>query len=66
LESVGCALIDCQVSSPHLESLGATTLPRERFLGFLNALCTERGSPASWNEPFARYRDAAPPRSRAR
>jgi leucyl/phenylalanyl-tRNA--protein transferase len=66
LESVGCALIDCQVSSPHLESLGATTLPRERFLSVLDALCTDRGSPASWNEPFARHCDAAPPRGGAR
>jgi leucyl/phenylalanyl-tRNA---protein transferase len=28
----GIALIDCQLPTPHLASLGAVTLPRERFL----------------------------------
>ena len=30
-------LIDCQVHNPHLESMGAVTIPRERFLSELNA-----------------------------
>ncbi len=32
LQQHGCPLIDCQVYTPHLESLGATLIPRTRFL----------------------------------
>ena len=38
----GIELIDCQVESPHLLTLGATTLPRTDFAGDLRALCSER------------------------
>lgn len=31
-------LIDCQMATPHLRSLGARTLPRAEFVGLLNAL----------------------------
>lgn len=36
LVRVGVVLIDCQVHTPHLESLGATRIPRKRFLELLN------------------------------
>ncbi|HSC70687.1 MAG TPA: leucyl/phenylalanyl-tRNA--protein transferase [Candidatus Methylomirabilis sp.] len=32
-------LIDCQVPSPHLESLGAVTIPRQRFIDMLKDWC---------------------------
>ncbi len=32
----GITLIDCQVYTPHLESLGATMITRQRFLDLLN------------------------------
>lgn len=32
LQAKGFGLIDCQVHTPHLESLGAKEIPRERFL----------------------------------
>ncbi|MBV1914847.1 MAG: leucyl/phenylalanyl-tRNA--protein transferase [Pseudomonadales bacterium] len=32
LKSWGYSLIDCQVSNPHLSSLGAVELPREQFI----------------------------------
>jgi leucyl/phenylalanyl-tRNA--protein transferase len=32
LEEQGCQLIDCQIYTAHLESLGAELIPRERFL----------------------------------
>ncbi len=35
LRAWGFTLIDCQVGSPHLQSLGATEVSRERFLGLL-------------------------------
>lgn len=35
LVSVGVGLIDCQVPNPHLESLGARLIPREKFENYL-------------------------------
>ncbi len=37
LERKNYKLIDCQVYTPHLESLGAEEMPREEFLCILNA-----------------------------
>ncbi|MCW3123348.1 MAG: leucyl/phenylalanyl-tRNA--protein transferase, partial [Flavipsychrobacter sp.] len=36
LKSQGVRLIDCQVHTPHLESLGAEMIPREDFIKLLN------------------------------
>jgi leucyl/phenylalanyl-tRNA---protein transferase len=38
LQSEGVELIDCQVHTAHLESLGARMIPRTEFLGLLNKL----------------------------
>lgn len=38
LEKEGVELIDCQVYTEHLESLGAVMIPRERFLEQINEL----------------------------
>jgi len=38
----GFALIDCQVVSPHLLSMGAETLPRHEFLDLLRRHCAGR------------------------
>lgn len=35
LQGEGVKLIDCQVYTSHLESLGAREIPREEFLKFL-------------------------------
>ena len=35
LASTGVKLIDCQINNPHLESLGATMIPRTTFLSYL-------------------------------
>jgi leucyl/phenylalanyl-tRNA--protein transferase len=35
LMPAGIALIDCQVHTPHLESLGAVMIPRARFIEYL-------------------------------
>jgi leucyl/phenylalanyl-tRNA--protein transferase len=42
LQSEGVALIDCQVHTEHLESLGARMIPRKDFIGLLDRLS---GSP---------------------
>ncbi len=38
LREQGVALIDCQVYTQHLESLGATMIPRAQFIGLLHHL----------------------------
>jgi len=38
LQSEGVELIDCQVYTPHLESLGAGMIDRDEFLGLLDTL----------------------------
>jgi leucyl/phenylalanyl-tRNA--protein transferase len=35
LSANGIELIDCQVHNPHLESLGATMIPRKKFIQYL-------------------------------
>jgi leucyl/phenylalanyl-tRNA--protein transferase len=55
LQARGVELIDCQVWSDHLESLGARTLPRNVFLQQLDTLCEPRGEPGSWNQDHERY-----------
>ena len=44
----GIALIDCQMSTPHLRSLGAEEIPREEFLARLARLVPERPEPQHW------------------
>ena len=48
LRERGFALIDCQVASPHLASLGAVEIPRPQFVRQLEALCDPPGTPGSW------------------
>jgi leucyl/phenylalanyl-tRNA---protein transferase len=42
-------LIDCQVASAHVMSLGASTLPRATFLASLDEHCEPRGTPGMWS-----------------
>jgi leucyl/phenylalanyl-tRNA--protein transferase len=48
LQTLGFALLDCQVPSAHMTSLGAISVPRDVFLQQLNALCEPPGRPRSW------------------
>lgn len=52
LKSAGFELLDCQVWSSHLESLGATTLPRDAFAQQLDTFCEPRGTARSWAQEF--------------
>lgn len=52
LDRWGCTLIDCQVSNPHLASLGATEVPREEFERLLQDGVSAPDFPAPWpSEP---------------
>ena len=44
----GYWLIDCQVESPHLYSLGARAIPREHFERYLGAFSWDWGNPGKW------------------
>jgi len=45
LASWDFSLMDCQIASPHLATLGATELPRERFLALLREAVAQNGPP---------------------
>jgi leucyl/phenylalanyl-tRNA--protein transferase len=53
--SAGIELVDCQLPSPHLASLGAKTIPRADFSALLGRLCGSFGTPGSWSESFAAH-----------
>lgn len=42
-------LIDCQVNSDHMESLGAKEIPREQFLSFLSSHCSGQTRQGKWS-----------------
>jgi leucyl/phenylalanyl-tRNA---protein transferase len=48
LQAQGFALIDCQVMSHHLTTLGATLMPREKFAGMLETACEPPGKFRAW------------------
>lgn len=49
LRTRGFALIDCQVASEHLASLGAECIPRSQFVRYLHEYCRPPGVPESWS-----------------
>jgi leucyl/phenylalanyl-tRNA--protein transferase len=49
LESAGFGLIDCQMRTRHLETLGAREIPRRRFSRLLEELIHYPHSPGSWS-----------------
>lgn len=51
LKSRDFRLIDCQISSSHLLSLGAMTIPRSRFVQMLSEYCCDNG-PYDWPQTF--------------
>jgi len=48
LQAWGFVLIDCQVDSAHLRSLGAQTLPRPDFTAYLARYCPDGGRVGRW------------------
>ncbi|NNC66184.1 MAG: leucyl/phenylalanyl-tRNA--protein transferase [Gammaproteobacteria bacterium] len=55
LRDCGFRLIDCQVWSHHLRTLGARTMPREQFLALLNTLCDADRRPGSWCADYEKF-----------
>lgn len=52
LRGWGWPLVDAQVASPHLESLGAVAWPRARFLDAIAPLCAAPEPPGPWTDRF--------------
>ncbi len=48
LKEEGFKLIDCQQDTPHLRSLGATTISGEMFLKYLRKNIFEEDNPSTW------------------
>jgi len=48
LDAWGYGLIDCQLSSQHLATLGAREISRRDFCGMLMSDCRLEGHPAPW------------------
>ena len=48
LEQWGFQLVDCQVYTPHLESLGAKMIPRKEFINILNQNAIDQNTHAQW------------------
>lgn len=48
LQLKGFTLIDCQVSSAHLETLGACDIARAEFIHYLNEYCPKHGWSGPW------------------
>ena len=48
LNTWGFELIDCQIRSEHLDSLGAENIPRRRFIDLLNQLCISSSKDSPW------------------
>ena len=53
LERQGCGMIDCQMHTAHLASLGARAIPRSEFSLRLRELVGYAATPAKWNAPEA-------------
>ncbi|HEX2899640.1 MAG TPA: leucyl/phenylalanyl-tRNA--protein transferase, partial [Bacteroidia bacterium] len=49
LPAHGFGMVDCQVHTPHLESLGAREIPRVEFLKHLEAELLKPGWPGKWS-----------------
>jgi leucyl/phenylalanyl-tRNA--protein transferase len=60
LRSLQIELIDCQIPSEHLTSLGATLMRRTDFLAEVETLCASVRSPGAWTEEFAQWHGLQP------
>ena len=48
LQAWNYPLIDCQLASPHLDSLGARSISRQHYIEHLNVWCSLKGHPSPW------------------
>ena len=58
LAARGFTLIDCQMSTPHLASLGAVEMTRSEFTAWLARDCEPPGITGSWDDGTVRFPEA--------
>jgi leucyl/phenylalanyl-tRNA--protein transferase len=66
LQARGIELIDCQMATPHLMSLGAELVPRAQFIQLLTCRMDEPSTPSRWliaTPGFDSSRAKRPPRA---
>ncbi len=51
LEAQGYGLIDCQMATAHLRTMGAIQIHRADFSAILDLLCADAGTPGPWHQP---------------
>lgn len=61
LSSWGFGLIDCQMRTDHLISLGATEIPRGSFVTLIDRFCPLPGATGSWDDGEIRFPGAPEP-----
>jgi leucyl/phenylalanyl-tRNA--protein transferase len=61
LNSWGFGLIDCQMRTDHLISLGATEIPRGGFVTLIDRFCPLPGATGSWDDGEIRFPGAPEP-----
>jgi leucyl/phenylalanyl-tRNA--protein transferase len=59
LATAGCPLLDCQLPSAHLASLGSELMPRPEFLAALAPLVVSTPAPHPWPQPRQGTRELA-------
>ena len=59
LATAGCPLLDCQLPSAHLASLGSELMPRPEFLAALAPLVVSSPAPHPWPQPRQGTRELA-------
>jgi leucyl/phenylalanyl-tRNA--protein transferase len=50
LDAWGFPIVDAQVASPHLESMGAFEIPRSRFVAHVARACAATADPGLWHK----------------
>jgi leucyl/phenylalanyl-tRNA--protein transferase len=60
LGAAGAVLLDVQIPTPHLESLGAATIPRRQYLRILERASQQACELGLGREPVARLAERAP------
>lgn len=53
LQAEGYGVIDCQMNTAHLASLGAREIPRAEFAALLDRFCIERGHIGPWTRRYS-------------
>ncbi len=63
LAEQGCTIVDSQVRTAHVESMGGKNVPKADYLRILSAALRQPGLKGNWSLTFPGFPDSAPLRS---